>query len=127
MAYRDCSDSWLDETTPLDDSPERADISGPVIEMEETIREVRPQVLAWTILRGGSFHRRRQRRERADRHAADGTSDRRRRWIELRFAGRRGRNGERSRCVVRVGSRRFTFNIFANRFTTVITSTRSPI
>jgi nucleoside-diphosphate-sugar epimerase len=55
MAYRDGGDAWLDETAPLDDSPERADICRPVIEMEEMIREVRPQVLAWTILRGGSF------------------------------------------------------------------------
>lgn len=55
MAYRDGGDAWLDETAPLDDSPERVDICGPVIEMEEMIREVRPRVLAWTILRGGSF------------------------------------------------------------------------
>jgi 2-alkyl-3-oxoalkanoate reductase len=55
MAYRDGGDAWLDEAAPLDDSLERADICGPVIAMEEMIREVRPQVLAWTILRGGSF------------------------------------------------------------------------
>jgi 2-alkyl-3-oxoalkanoate reductase len=55
MAYRDGGDAWLDEAAPLDDSPERAEICGPVIAMEEMIREVRPQVLAWTILRGGSF------------------------------------------------------------------------
>lgn len=54
-AYRDGGDAWLDETAPLDDSPERADICGPVIEVEEMIREVRPQVLSWTILRGGSL------------------------------------------------------------------------
>jgi nucleoside-diphosphate-sugar epimerase len=55
MAYRDGGDAWLDETAALDDSPEREGICGPVIEMEEMIRAVRPQVLAWTILRGGSF------------------------------------------------------------------------
>ena len=55
MAYRDGGDAWLDEAAALDDSPERAGICGPVIEMEGMIREVRPQVLAWTILRGGSF------------------------------------------------------------------------
>jgi nucleoside-diphosphate-sugar epimerase len=55
IAYRDGGDTWLDEAAPLDDSPERAAICGPVIAMEEMIREVRPQVLAWTILRGGSF------------------------------------------------------------------------
>jgi 2-alkyl-3-oxoalkanoate reductase len=55
MAYRDGGDAWLDEEAPLDDSPERAATCRPVIEMEATIREVEPQRLAWTILRGGSF------------------------------------------------------------------------
>jgi nucleoside-diphosphate-sugar epimerase len=55
MAYRDGGGVWLDEQAPLDDSPERAATCGPVIEMEAIIREVDPQSLAWTILRGGSF------------------------------------------------------------------------
>ena len=55
MAYRDGGEAWLDEQAPLDDSPERAATCAPVIEMEATIREVEPQRLAWTILRGGSF------------------------------------------------------------------------
>lgn len=55
MAYRDGGDTWLGEQAPLDDSPARATICGPVIEMETTIREVEPRALAWTILRGGSF------------------------------------------------------------------------
>jgi nucleoside-diphosphate-sugar epimerase len=55
MAYRDGGDTWLDEQAPLDDSPGRAAVCGPVIEMETLIREVEPQILAWTILRGGSF------------------------------------------------------------------------
>jgi nucleoside-diphosphate-sugar epimerase len=55
MAYRDGGDAWLDEQAPLDDSPARATVCGPVIEMETMIREVEPQALAWTILRGGSF------------------------------------------------------------------------
>lgn len=55
MAYRDGGDAWLDEQAPLDDSPARATVCGPVIEMETMIREVEPQTLAWTILRGGSF------------------------------------------------------------------------
>jgi nucleoside-diphosphate-sugar epimerase len=55
MAYRDGGDTWLDEQAPLDDSPGRAAVCGPVIEMETLIREVEPQSLAWTILRGGSF------------------------------------------------------------------------
>jgi nucleoside-diphosphate-sugar epimerase len=55
MAYRDGGDAWLDEQTPLDESPGRAAICRPVIEMETMIRRVEPQILAWTILRGGSF------------------------------------------------------------------------
>lgn len=55
MAYRDGGDAWLDEHAPLDDSPARATVCGPVIEMETMIHEVEPQALAWTILRGGSF------------------------------------------------------------------------
>lgn len=55
MAYRDGGDAWLDEEAPLDDSPARATVCGPVIEMETMIRKVEPQALAWTILRGGSF------------------------------------------------------------------------
>jgi nucleoside-diphosphate-sugar epimerase len=55
MAYRDGGDSWLDEQAPLDNSPERAAICQPVIEMETMIREIERQRLAWTILRGGSF------------------------------------------------------------------------
>jgi nucleoside-diphosphate-sugar epimerase len=55
MAYRDGGDAWLDEQAPLDDSPERAAVCRPVIEMEQMIREVEPRILAWTILRGGSF------------------------------------------------------------------------
>ncbi|HEY3550705.1 MAG TPA: NAD(P)-dependent oxidoreductase [Gaiellaceae bacterium] len=55
MAYRDGGDAWLDEQAPLDDSPARATVCGPVIEMETMIHEVEPQALAWTILRGGSF------------------------------------------------------------------------
>lgn len=55
MAYRDGGDTWLDEQAPLDDSPARATVCGPVIEMEAMLREVEPQALAWTILRGGGF------------------------------------------------------------------------
>lgn len=55
MAYRDGGDTWLDERAPLDDSPERAAICRPVIDMESMIRDVGPRQLSWTILRGGSF------------------------------------------------------------------------
>jgi nucleoside-diphosphate-sugar epimerase len=55
MAYRDGGSAWLDESTPLDESPGRADVCRPVIEMEAMIRAVERERLAWTILRGGSF------------------------------------------------------------------------
>jgi nucleoside-diphosphate-sugar epimerase len=55
MAYHDGGDVLLDEEAPLDDSPARATICAPVIAMEGMIRDVEPQTLAWTILRGGSF------------------------------------------------------------------------
>jgi 2-alkyl-3-oxoalkanoate reductase len=55
MAYRDGGDGWLNEQASLDDSPGRAMVCRPVIEMEAMIRNVPPQRLGWTILRGGSF------------------------------------------------------------------------
>jgi nucleoside-diphosphate-sugar epimerase len=55
MAYRDGGAGWLDEQAPLDTSPARAAICGPVIEMETMVRRITPRRLAWTILRGGSF------------------------------------------------------------------------
>jgi nucleoside-diphosphate-sugar epimerase len=53
MAYPDGGDRWLDESTPLDDTPERAAICGPVIAMEGLVRAVPPDRLAWHILRAG--------------------------------------------------------------------------
>lgn len=55
IAYADGCNKWLDEQTPLDESPERHAVCGPVIEMEGMIREIESRRLAWTILRGGSF------------------------------------------------------------------------
>ena len=55
MAYPDGGDRVLDEATPLDTSPARAAVCGPVIAMEGMIREVPPAQLAWCILRGGVF------------------------------------------------------------------------
>jgi nucleoside-diphosphate-sugar epimerase len=55
MAYVGGGDRWLDESTPLDTSPERASVCRPVIEMEGMVRAVPPERLAWCILRGGSF------------------------------------------------------------------------
>lgn len=55
MAYSDGGDRWLDETTPLDNSPQRAAINAPVITMEALVRAVPVAQLRWCILRGGSF------------------------------------------------------------------------
>jgi nucleoside-diphosphate-sugar epimerase len=55
MAYPDGGEHWLDEQTPLDASPERATICGPVIAMEDMIWDISPEQLRWGILRGGSF------------------------------------------------------------------------
>jgi nucleoside-diphosphate-sugar epimerase len=55
MYYIDGGDQWLDEKTPMDSSPARASSSGPVIAMEDLVRDVAPEQLQWCILRGGSF------------------------------------------------------------------------
>jgi len=55
FVYRDGGDTWLDEGAPLEDSAPSAATSGAAIELEAMIRNVKPQMLAWTILRGGSF------------------------------------------------------------------------
>ncbi|MBX5451702.1 NAD-dependent epimerase/dehydratase family protein [Thermogemmatispora sp.] len=55
IAYPDGGERWLDETTPLDRSPQRSTICGPVIMMEEMVQAVNPAELGWCILRGGSF------------------------------------------------------------------------
>jgi nucleoside-diphosphate-sugar epimerase len=55
MAYPDGGDGWLDETTPLDTTPARAAVCGPVIAMEGLVRAVPVGELAWCILRGGAF------------------------------------------------------------------------
>ncbi len=55
MAYPDHGNEWIDESMPLDASPQRATVCAPVIVMEDMIKSVSPQQLAWYILRGGSF------------------------------------------------------------------------
>jgi nucleoside-diphosphate-sugar epimerase len=55
MAYPDGGSRWLDESTPLDASPERATICGSVIAMEDIVRANAPEQLHWCILRAGSF------------------------------------------------------------------------
>ena len=55
MAYVDGGERLLDEETPLDTSPARAAVCGPVIAMESMVRAVPPDILTWSILRGGSF------------------------------------------------------------------------
>src|SRR5438874_650819 len=55
MAYPDGGDRWLDEGTPLDDSPARAAVCAPVAAMEGMVRATDPERLGWCILRGGIF------------------------------------------------------------------------
>jgi nucleoside-diphosphate-sugar epimerase len=55
MAYIDGGERLLDENTPLDTSPSRAAVCGPVIAMEGMVRAVPAEKLRWSILRGGSF------------------------------------------------------------------------
>lgn len=55
MAYPDCGDRWITEETPLDTAPERAGIAGTVIVMEGMVRAIRPEQMAWSILRGAIF------------------------------------------------------------------------
>jgi nucleoside-diphosphate-sugar epimerase len=55
MAYAGGGDNWLDESAPLDTSPERAAIAAPVIAMEDMLRGTPAARLKWTILRAGLF------------------------------------------------------------------------
>ncbi len=55
LPYPDRGDQWIDEQTPLDDSPERAEINRPVIEMEAMVRTLPTGSMGWCILRGGTF------------------------------------------------------------------------
>jgi nucleoside-diphosphate-sugar epimerase len=48
-------DDWITEDIPLDSSPGRASICGPVIAMETMVREIPPEKLECCILRGGRF------------------------------------------------------------------------
>lgn len=53
--YRDGGDCWLDEGAPLLETARRSVARRPLIEAEAMLRLIDPQILAWTILRGGSF------------------------------------------------------------------------
>jgi len=55
MAYPDCGQQWINENTPLDNSPERAEICAAVIEMERMIKNTPAEKLHCCILRGGEF------------------------------------------------------------------------
>jgi nucleoside-diphosphate-sugar epimerase len=55
LAYPDHGGDWITEDIPLDSSPDRASICGPVIAMETMVREMRPDKLECCILRGGRF------------------------------------------------------------------------
>lgn len=57
MAYPDGGDSWLDESTHIDMSPERRQIAHPVAIMESMMYLFRrqPKPMRWCILKGGLF------------------------------------------------------------------------
>lgn len=55
MAYVDGGEEWLDESTPLDTSAERAEVCAPVREMEAQVLAVDPGRMRCIILRGGIF------------------------------------------------------------------------
>jgi nucleoside-diphosphate-sugar epimerase len=53
LAYPDGGERWLDEDTPFDTSPERAEVVVPVRVMEAQVRSVDPGRLRWCVLRAG--------------------------------------------------------------------------
>lgn len=53
--YRDGGDRWLDEDAPLDEPAGRSAACRPMIETEAMIRLIDPKILAWTILREGTY------------------------------------------------------------------------
>ncbi len=55
MAYVDGGEEWLDESTPLDESPERAEVCAPVRDMEARVLAVEAERMRCAILRGGMF------------------------------------------------------------------------
>jgi 2-alkyl-3-oxoalkanoate reductase len=55
MAYPDRGDEWITEDTPLDASPDRAEVNAAVIAMENFVRTLAADQLQWCILRGGRF------------------------------------------------------------------------
>lgn len=55
MAYPDGGDEWIYENTPLDASPKRRSLCGPVIDMEDLVRDIAREQLQWCILRSGNF------------------------------------------------------------------------
>jgi nucleoside-diphosphate-sugar epimerase len=57
MAYRDGGNDWLDESTWIDQSPERREICHPVAIMESMMRLFarQPKPMRWVVLKGGLF------------------------------------------------------------------------
>jgi nucleoside-diphosphate-sugar epimerase len=55
MAYSDGGDEWINEEHPLDETPDRELICGPVIEMENLVKNIPENKMDWFILRGGIF------------------------------------------------------------------------
>src|SRR5947209_11513040 len=86
MAYPDGGDRWLDEGTPLDDSPARAAVCAPVAAMEGMLRDTDPERLGWCILRGGIFVGPGTGQDDSDRARARGSGGRARRRRQLPVA-----------------------------------------
>jgi nucleoside-diphosphate-sugar epimerase len=53
LTYPDGGERWLEEDTPFDTSPERAEVVVPVRVMETQVRSVDPGRLRWCVLRAG--------------------------------------------------------------------------
>ena len=93
MAYRDGGDAWLDETSPLDDSPDRAVICQPVQAMEKMVRESRKRASRLDDPSWRSVRRRRDGRECARRTTEVRRARRCGRRVELHLSGQRERHG----------------------------------
>lgn len=72
MAYSDGGDDWINEEHPLDESPERELICGPVIEMENIVQNIPEDKMDWFILRGGIFVGKRTFQEKTIKDLKDG-------------------------------------------------------
>lgn len=82
MAYPDGGDSWLDESTPLDPDPARAEVVGPVAAAEDAVGRLLPDGVSVLVLRAarlvgpGTFQDAQRAGLRAGRLPVRGDADR---------------------------------------------------